>query len=106
MKIGRKELTQSSLRRRGRREEGLVGKSCGVGLPVAAVPPLRGRRAAAAAKEKAGHSGRDDGLRRTQAVQPVSLGFPLLVAQTFLPVLLDFPIISPQSPPTTESTPS
>jgi hypothetical protein len=29
---------------------------------VATVPPLRGQRAADGAKEKAGHSGRDDGV--------------------------------------------
>jgi hypothetical protein len=31
---------------------------------VAKVPPLRGRRAADGAEEKAGHSGRDDSVRK------------------------------------------
>ena len=53
------------------------------GALVASVPPLRGRRAADGAEEKAGHSGRDDKLRdskrksrgdQEKSREPVALG--------------------------------
>jgi hypothetical protein len=40
---------------------------CGVGLDIATVPPLHGRRSRGANGGKVGHSGRDDRVRRRRS---------------------------------------